>query len=39
MLNILTDTGKVMKVVFSGSVTFNPVVAEELTVSVCMCTW
>lgn len=28
------DSGKVMKVVFSGSVTFDPIVIEEITVSV-----
>ena len=27
------DTGKIMKVVFSGSTTYDPVVAEEITVS------
>ena len=29
------DTGKIMKVVFSGSTTYDPVVAEEITVSLC----
>ena len=32
------DTGKVMKVVFTGSSTFDPIVAEEITVSTkCTC--
>ena len=30
-----TDTGKIMKVVFSGSTTYDPVVAEEITVRLC----